>query len=143
MHTEDLLKADDVEPVRGTHFWFNEEAYGPALDEFLESDRPLGQLFFDQRILIIAPKSEEDPLSVLAREELVGEIAWTIEWGGDGEMLIGLEKEAPKRAADQLVAAFRKAGMSCSQKRVGEMMGVDEVRRHVASIDYLLDQGDS
>jgi hypothetical protein len=137
MKDEGLLNASDDEPVRGTRYWFNEAIYGNALDEFLESDRPPGQLFSDQRVLLVSPRDEEDPWQVIARGDLAGDIAWVVEWGGDGDMLIGMEKDAESRAVDQLMLVLRESGLRCRRKFVSEVMGADGVRRRAQSLDYV------
>ena len=137
MHSEGLLKDDaDGTPVRGTQFWFNEQ-YGDALDEALADERPAGQLLAAQRVLSVAPKGEEgDPYAVLGRPDLNGAISWVAEWGGDGEVLVGMAPETPKRMVDQIVRALREADLKCTQRRVGELMSGDLFRREATAIDY-------
>jgi hypothetical protein len=128
MYAEDLLKADDPQPVRGTHFWFNEE-HADALEAAAGSDRPVGQLVAEQRMLAIASPEHADLYSVLRRSELTTVVSWAAEWGGDGELLIGLVPGTTKQAADRLVAALRDAQVGCIQRRVGQLIGSDELRR--------------
>lgn len=138
MNAEGLLKDDaDGEPVRGTQFWFNEEDYGDALDQVLVDERPPGQLHTNQRVLSVSPKGEEaDPYTVLGRPDLNGAVSWVVEWGGDGEVLIGMVLDTPKRTVDQLVRALRAAGIGCEQRRVGELMTGDLFRRETVAVDY-------
>lgn len=142
MHSEGLLLSDakesgDGQPKRGTLFWFNEEDFGEALEQALADERPPGQLLENQRVLTIAPKGDEaDPYSVLGRSDLNGAISWVVEWGGDGEVLVGMVHGTPKRVVDQLVAALRNAKLKCKQRRVGELMDGEAFRREVAAVDY-------
>jgi hypothetical protein len=137
MNAEGLLKDDaDGHPVRGTQFWFNEE-YGEVLDEALADERPAGQLLSEQRVLSVAPKDEEgDPYAILGRPDLNGAISWVAEWGGDGEVLVGMVLDTPKRVVDQLVRALRAADLRCKQRRVGELTSGDAFRRDTTAVEF-------
>jgi hypothetical protein len=138
MLAEGVLKADSEggEPVRGTLFRFNEDEFGDALDEVLADDRPPGQLLGEQRVLTVEATDEADPYSVLGRGDLNGAISWVVEWGGDGELVVGMVQGSPKRVVDQLVRALRDAKMKCKQRRIGELMSGDDLRRRVTAIEY-------
>lgn len=134
MHAEGLLKASEAKPVRGTLFWFNEE-HAEALDAALAEATPAGQLRSEQRTLAIEAPEDADPYPVLGRGDLSGLVAWVAEWGGDGELLVGMAHDVPKRSADQLVGALREAGIKCQQRRIGEISAGVETRRHAIAVE--------
>jgi hypothetical protein len=133
MHAEKLLDASDPKPVRGTLFWFN-EAHAEALEAALVDDRPAGLLAEDQRVLAIEAPQDSDPYPVLGRGDLNGMVSWVAEWGGDGELLVGMTPGTSKLAADQLVRALRDAGVGCVQRRVGELNDATTLRKHAVAL---------
>lgn len=135
MFAEDLLLADDPNPGRGTHYWFNETDHAEALEAALEDARPAGQLASEQRLLAVSAPEGADPYTVLGRGDLNGAISWIAEWGGDGELLIGMAKGTPLRLAQQLVAALGEQNIKSVQRRVGELMTGDDLRRFVTAVD--------
>jgi hypothetical protein len=133
MHAEGQLKASDPKPVRGTLFWFNEE-HAEALEVALAEASPPGQITAEQRLLAIVAPQESDPYLVLERGDLNGAIAWVVEWGGEGELLIGLAPGTPERSAKQLVGALREADIKCTQRRVGEVSDGEQLRRDMVAV---------
>lgn len=128
MYSEGLLEASDPKPVRGTLFWFAEE-YAEELDEALTEDRPPGQLSTEQRVLAIEAPNGVDPYRVLGRNDLNGLISWVAEWGGDGELLIGMAQGTALLAVEQLIGALRESDIVCVQRRMGEIMDGAGLRR--------------
>jgi hypothetical protein len=128
MHSEGLLLADAVEPVRGTLFWFN-DVHAEELESALADNQPAGQITTEQRILTVAAPEDADPYLVLGRADLNGAVSWVVEWGGDGELLVGMLLGTPKLTVDRLVRALRNANISCVQRRVGELMDGQGLRR--------------
>jgi hypothetical protein len=120
MLAEGLLEANSPEPTRGTLFWLNED-FADELAEVVASHNAPGQLAPEQRVLQLASPPDRDPFAILARPDLNGLVEWFIEWGGDGEMLVGMTRDAERLAAERLTGALRKAGISCLQRRVGEV----------------------
>lgn len=133
MHTEDLLVSSDPKPVRGTFYWFNEE-HAEDLEAALEVDRPAGQIAAEQRLLALVVPEDSDPYPVLGRGDLNGPIAWVVEWGGEGELLVALSPGTPQRSAEQLVRALRDAGVRCTQRRTGEVIDGGQLRRDTVAM---------
>jgi hypothetical protein len=135
MHTENLLHADSDEPVRGTQFWFNNE-FAEVFEASLADSRQAGQMLAEQRTLEVSSPEDTDLYGVLGRPDLNGTISWAAEWGGDGEWLIALLPDAGKEAADRLVGVLRSAGIRCQQRRVGQLLSAEELRRLIGSVEY-------
>jgi hypothetical protein len=135
MHAEKLLDADSAEPVRGTQFWFNDE-FAEVFEASLMDSRQAGQIVSEQRMLEVSSPPSADLYGVLGRPDLNGTISWAAEWGGDGEWLIALLPDAGKEAADRLVGVLRSAGIECEQRRVGQVLSAEELRRLIASVEY-------
>lgn len=133
MVDEGLVHSADPKPVRGTLFWFN-NSHAEALEAEVASNHPPGQLLSEQRTLAIEAHEQADPYLVLGRNDLNGIVAWVAEWGGDGELLVGLVPGTKKLAAEQLVNALRDAGVSCTQRRMGEFEDAGELRRRSAAL---------
>jgi hypothetical protein len=134
MHAEKLLHASDPEPGRGTFFWFNDD-HADALEQALAENLPPGQLGAEQRVLAIKCLEDADPYQVLGRKDLNGPVAWVAEWGGDGEFLVGMASDAPKQAVDRLVRALHKAGVKCTQRRIGEVLDRSALRHLTEAVD--------
>jgi hypothetical protein len=134
MLTEGLLRSDGP-PGRGTHYWFNEEEFGEALEASLESGWSKGQLLVDQRILRISAPEDADLFSVLGRTDLNGTISWVAEMGGGREFLIGMAEGTPLRALEQLATALQRASVECVRLRVGELMGPADLQGTGIAID--------
>jgi hypothetical protein len=139
MLAEELLCADSPEPTRGTQFWLNPDV-SDELAEAVAGHRAPGQLAPEQRILELNAPADRDPFVVLARSDLNGFVEWFAEWGGDGEMLIGMTPDAGQIAAQRLTGALRKAGIGCIQRRVGEVGDRGALRALTAGITDELEQ---
>lgn len=135
MHAETLLRADSDEPVRGTQFWFNDD-FAAAFEASLADSRQAGQMAAEQRTLEVSSPEDADLYGVLSRPDLNGTISWAAEWGGDGEWLIALLPDAGQDAAARLVQALRRAGIRCRQRRVGQILTGEEMRRLIVSVEY-------
>jgi hypothetical protein len=133
MHNEKLLRADSDEPTRGTLFWFNSE-HQDALEASLADNRPPGLMAYEQRTVQITSPEDVSLYDVLGRAELNGMISWAAEWGGDGEFLVAMLPGTGKPATDRLVEALRSAGIRCQQRRVGQILSGDELRRLIGGV---------
>jgi hypothetical protein len=134
MLAEEVLLSDGS-PGRGTHYWFNEDEFGEALEAALESGRPKGQLLANQRILRISAPEDADLFSVLGRTDLNGTISWVAEMGGGREFLIGMAEGAPLRALEQLATALQRVSVECVRLQVGELMSPAELQSTDIAID--------
>jgi hypothetical protein len=136
MLSEKLLLADSEEPARGTMFWFNQD-FAEALEQSLSDSRPPGQMAPEQRTFQISSPEDVDLYGVLRRTDLNGTISWAVEWGGDGEWLVALLPGTEKDAAERFVGVLRSAGVACRQRRVGQILTADQLRRMIDSVEYV------
>jgi len=137
MHADGVLEADADQPTRGTLYWLAPE-YSGALNAALLDSQPDGQLAEHQRVLQLVAPEVGALYRVLGRSDLTAVVAWASEYGGDGQWLIALRREAGKVQADRLLGALQDAGFTCQQYRVGEVLSGDALRRLAVAVDDVM-----
>lgn len=129
MHSEGLLTADPDPPVRGTLYRLDPTAHA-ALEAALTQGQPTGRLQEHQRFLLVEGVSDALLLHrILARPALSAPVEWAAEIDGSGRRLLAMEPNASSLQVEKLLVALTQAGLRCEQRRVGELLGSEELRR--------------
>jgi hypothetical protein len=134
MLADGLLLADSDPPTRGTLYRLNPEVRA-ALDAALAHDQPIGRVQEGQRLLLV--DGDEGLLAlqrVLVDPRFSGCVAWAAELDGTAGMLLALAPEAARLPAERLIVALERAGFRCIERRAGELIGADDLRRHAVAL---------
>jgi DNA-binding PadR family transcriptional regulator len=134
MLAEGVLVADTDPPTRGTLYSLAPE-HVETLEAVLGDTQPHGQVVESQRVLVLTAPDGARLYRALGRSDLTAVVSWAAEFGGDGQWVIALSRAASKLQADRLQIALQALGFDCEQRRVGEVLSADALRRLAAAVD--------
>ncbi|MGH2911398.1 MAG: hypothetical protein ACRDJ3_02870, partial [Solirubrobacteraceae bacterium] len=131
MVREGVLQAAGPPGARGTLYTLAPE-WESVLAEPISVGR-IGELESGHRLLRVTGASSAIA-GVIAGTNLTDETLWSIHLTGDEGWLLAFGPVTPTLTVDRLVAAFEKAGASCSRFSVDAAMSGDDLHRYAAAV---------
>jgi hypothetical protein len=131
MVSDGVLRAVGLPGARGTLYTLAPE-WGSVLDEPISVDR-VGELKTAHRLLRVTGEASAIA-GVIAGTNLTDEALWSIRLSDDEGWLLAFGPVTATLTVDRLVAAFEKAGVSCTRLSVDEALSGNDLRRDAAAV---------
>jgi DNA-binding PadR family transcriptional regulator len=134
MVDEEIVKASDPEPTRGTEYILT-DAGRTLLEQELDVVLVPGLFAANQRFLRITAPDEAPLQAVFRQREFAAMLGWAVELGGSDEWLLGLRPGLGRHGMSRLRDALKAAEVTCREHVAQEVLTADQFTRIGAALD--------